>query len=121
MSRFRRTPSAVATAGATLPGVAADALPVRRTTSVGSYSIQSLESGATGDVLLLLHGLSGSGRWWSRNIPGLARDHRVMIPDLVGFGRTPLVGRVPGLAAMADLIAAWLLSLIHISSPRDTR
>src|SRR5690606_793883 len=78
----------------------------------GEYAVHWLEAGA-GDapVLVLLHGLSGSGRWWARNVPGLAEHHRVMIPDLVGYGRTPLVGRVPPLARMADLLAGWLDAL----------
>ena len=45
----------------------------------------------TGDPVLLLHG-SGPGvsAWanWQHNIPALARRHRVIAPDLVGFGYT---------------------------------
>ncbi len=45
----------------------------------------------TGDPVLLLHG-SGPGvsAWanWSRNIPALAERHRVVAPDIVGFGYT---------------------------------
>jgi pimeloyl-ACP methyl ester carboxylesterase len=111
MSAPRRfDPLTGARIAAPLPGPAKD-LPVHRKTKVDSYNIHSLESGTTGEVLLLLHGLSGSGRWWARNVPGLAREHRVVIPDLVGYGRTPLVGRVPGLPEMADLLAAWLDAL----------
>ena len=39
-----------------------------------------------GEPLVLLHGLSGSGRWWSRNVEALARHFCVYIVDLVGFG-----------------------------------
>ncbi|HEX6926024.1 MAG TPA: alpha/beta fold hydrolase [Longimicrobiaceae bacterium] len=77
-------------------------------TRVRGYDIHSLEAGSAGDPLVLLHGLSGSGRWWERNINGLATRHRVLIPDLVGYGRSPLAGRVPTLDAMADLLASWL-------------
>lgn len=41
-----------------------------------------------GEPLVLLHGLSGSTRWWSRNVPELARSHRVYTIDLIGFGRS---------------------------------
>lgn len=82
--------------------------PTRRRMAVGNYTIHWLESGDADEVLILLHGLSGSGRWWARNVPGLAQKHRVMIPDLVGYGRTPLVGRVPSLPRMADLLASWV-------------
>jgi pimeloyl-ACP methyl ester carboxylesterase len=38
--------------------------------------------------LLLLHGLSGSGRWWSRNVPALATSYRTYTVDLPGFGES---------------------------------
>lgn len=46
------------------------------------------ESVGAGRPLVLLHGLSGSTRWWSRNVPVLARRHRVFTIDLIGFGRS---------------------------------
>lgn len=39
-----------------------------------------------GPPLLLLHGLVGSGRFWGDAYDVLARDHRVIVPDLLGFG-----------------------------------
>jgi pimeloyl-ACP methyl ester carboxylesterase len=39
-----------------------------------------------GPPLLLIHGLSGSGRWWARNVQALAQHFRVYVIDLVGFG-----------------------------------
>jgi pimeloyl-ACP methyl ester carboxylesterase len=49
-----------------------------------------LEAGA-GDPVLLLHG-SGPGvsAWanWQKTIPGLAREFRVLAPDIVGYGAT---------------------------------
>lgn len=49
-----------------------------------------LEAG-TGDPVLLLHG-SGPGvsAWanWQHTIPGLAREYRVLAPDVVGYGST---------------------------------
>jgi pimeloyl-ACP methyl ester carboxylesterase len=41
-----------------------------------------------GPAIVLLHGLSGSARWWSRNVPALAVTHRVIALDLPGFGGT---------------------------------
>jgi pimeloyl-ACP methyl ester carboxylesterase len=40
----------------------------------------------SGPPLILIHGLSGSGRWWSRNVAALAAEHRVYAIDLPGFG-----------------------------------
>lgn len=108
---MRRSTSAAERPLRTTPRVAAESAeipPTRRRIAVGHYTIHWLEAGEADDVLVLLHGLSGSGRWWARNVPGLARRHRVMIPDLVGYGRSPLAGRVPSLPQMADLLAAWL-------------
>ncbi len=40
--------------------------------------------------LVLLHGGIGTGRYhWQKSIDGLARRHRVHLPDLPGHGRTP--------------------------------
>ncbi|WP_162261024.1 MULTISPECIES: alpha/beta fold hydrolase [unclassified Nocardioides] len=48
-----------------------------------------------GPPLVLLHGLGGTWRNWEANIPALARRHRVIAPDLPGFGDSePYAGRV---------------------------
>ena len=39
-----------------------------------------------GEPLILIHGLCGSGRWWSRNVDALAQHFCVYAVDLVGFG-----------------------------------
>lgn len=45
------------------------------------------ESGpAPSDVVLLLHGWPTSSHLWRNVMPGLARTHRVIAPDLPGFG-----------------------------------
>ena len=41
---------------------------------------------ASGKALLFVHGLSGSWPNWLENIPYFAREHRVIAPDLPGFG-----------------------------------
>ena len=47
------------------------------------------EDVGTGPPLILLHGLAGSARWWSRNIPRSRSSHRVIAIDLPGFGASP--------------------------------
>ena len=65
---------------------AADPLPIeRRHVQVGSACIYYQVVGA-GEPLVLIHGLSGSGRWWTRNVSPLAQQFRVHIVDLIGFG-----------------------------------
>jgi pimeloyl-ACP methyl ester carboxylesterase len=82
--------------------------PVRelKRTAIGEFEIQSEHSGA-GAPIVLLHGLSGSRRWWRYNEPILARSYRVHVPELVGFGGSR-AGRQPKVPEMAAVVAAWL-------------
>lgn len=47
-----------------------------------------VEQAGQGEPVLLLHGFCCSSFTWREVIPGLARDHRVIAPDLPGFGYT---------------------------------
>jgi len=42
-----------------------------------------------GPVLLFLHGITGSRRYFDRKVRPLERDYRLVIPDLLGFGLSP--------------------------------
>jgi pimeloyl-ACP methyl ester carboxylesterase len=42
----------------------------------------------TGDVVLLLHGLGATGDYFGSLYADLCRNHRLLIPDLLGFGRS---------------------------------
>src|SRR5215216_1081227 len=61
----------------------------------------------SGPPLILLHGLSGSGRWWSRNVPVFSHSFRTYTVDLPGFGESRRV-RWSRLDDTADRIADWL-------------
>jgi pimeloyl-ACP methyl ester carboxylesterase len=52
--------------------------------------------------VVLVHGLSGSRRWWSRNIPALEKDYRVFVLELPGFGaaRAQKILDLPTLGAL---------------------
>lgn len=80
----------------------------RVVTRIGDHEVHSVEYGAGERVLLLLHGLSGSSRWWARNVAELSRDCRVVVPDLIGFGRSRPAGRLPKLQEVAALMAEWV-------------
>ncbi len=41
-----------------------------------------------GPTILLVHGMAGSSRTWREVMPALARDHRVVAPDLLGHGES---------------------------------
>jgi pimeloyl-ACP methyl ester carboxylesterase len=42
-----------------------------------------------GPVLLFLHGITGSRRYFEKKVRPLERDYRLVIPDLLGFGLSP--------------------------------
>jgi pimeloyl-ACP methyl ester carboxylesterase len=39
--------------------------------------------------VLVVHGITGSHRYWTPRIAPLARTHRLLLPDLPGFGQSP--------------------------------
>jgi len=65
------------------------------------------DSAGQGTPIVLIHGLSGSGRWWRRNVPALSASHRVYVLDLAGYGQA-YRQRSLGVRDAAELIAAWL-------------
>jgi pimeloyl-ACP methyl ester carboxylesterase len=61
-----------------------------------------------GEPLVLVHGLSGSTRWWRRNLPALASRARVYLLDLPGFGAMSRSRGRFALAEAADWLYAWM-------------
>jgi len=59
----------------------------------------------TGDPVVLLHGLGNSSLVWRRVITGLAGSHRVVAPDLPGFGHSSPVRSDRLLDAYVDFVA----------------
>lgn len=80
-----------------------DIQPVEHTIAVGGYPVRYLVAGA-GEPVVLIHGLSGSGLWWRRNVAALAARHAVFLVDLPGFGA---MRRSPQPFAL-DTAMAWL-------------
>ncbi len=74
-----------------------------RTDAQGDLPVVSEDLGE-GPPLILLHGLGGSARWWSRNLSALARSRRVIAVDLPGFGASPRGQRLD-LAEVVDQLA----------------
>jgi pimeloyl-ACP methyl ester carboxylesterase len=60
---------------------------VKRQAKVGPLTVH-YEVAGEGPAVVLIHGLSGSGRWWMYNVPVLAQQYQVYNVDLVGFGRS---------------------------------
>lgn len=58
-----------------------------------------------GRTLLLLHGAQGNWSHWRANIEALSRCHRVIVPDMPGFGWSGDL-QEPGLAGLANALSA---------------
>ncbi|WP_425148110.1 alpha/beta fold hydrolase [Deinococcus sp.] len=75
----------------------------------GPHRLSYRRSGQ-GSPLVLLHGLSGSGRWWRFNLPALEAVRSVYVVELAGFGAARRQ-RSLGVRAAARLLAQWLDAL----------
>jgi pimeloyl-ACP methyl ester carboxylesterase len=84
--------------------------PRMRQTRIDAFRIQSEHLGS-GPAVVLLHGLSGSHRWWRFTAPALARRYSVHIPELVGFGGSRRADRQPDIPEMSDVMAEWVRQL----------
>ncbi len=79
----------------------------RREVQVGQYTMYYQVTGE-GEPLVLVHGLSGSLRWWRRNVPALAEHYRVYLIDLPGFGMMRHFPRRLALDEVADGLVTWI-------------
>ena len=70
--------------------------------------LHGIEFGGEGQLVLLVHGLSGSAVNWVDVADSLKAYGKVMAPELPGFGRTPPAGRRPSLEAQAELLAEFI-------------
>lgn len=59
---------------------------VRHRILVGAELYLSVADQGRGSVVVLLHGIPGSGLSWLAVAERLAETHRVLVPDLLGFG-----------------------------------
>lgn len=78
---------------------------IRQLAKVGPLTVH-YEVAGEGPAVVLIHGLSGSGRWWMYNIPTLAQRYRVYNVDVVGFGRSR--GQRLVLRDAGKWLAEWL-------------
>ena len=54
---------------------------------VDGHRIAYLEQGE-GAPLILLHGIPMSGLLWRKILPQLAQTHRVIVPDMLNYGKS---------------------------------
>ena len=77
-----------------------------RTIDAGGVRFFVRESGA-GDPILLLHGFPQTGECWRRVAELLSETHRVIVPDLPGFGRSSAPPAYDA-ASVATILAEFL-------------
>ncbi|CAN5525136.1 alpha/beta hydrolase [soil metagenome] len=83
----------------------------QRVSEVGDRFISYIDEGQ-GDVVVLLHGIPTWGFLWHELIAPLSRTHRVLAPDLAGFGFSDKSDRFDrSIARQAELIDHWLARL----------
>ncbi|HTS91301.1 MAG TPA: alpha/beta fold hydrolase, partial [Stellaceae bacterium] len=71
-----------------------------------------LEAGK-GELVLLLHGYAQTSHMWRPLIPLLARTHRIVAPDLRGFGASSKPEQGYDKKTMAEDVHALAVSLGH--------
>lgn len=76
---------------------------------VGDATIE-LEDSGRGEPVLFLHGFPTTGRLWKHVTPAIAaKGYRVLVPDLVGYGRSICPpGAEPDMASQAR----WMIGLL---------
>lgn len=82
-----------------------------KTIEIDGNAIRYIEGGTSGENLLLIHGLGASAERWEHVIPRFAKNYRVLVPDLIGFGLSdkPLVDYTPDY--LSDFIRKFLKKL----------
>ncbi len=71
-----------------------------------------------GRPVVLVHGLGGSARWWRSTTAELGRDHRVIVPELPGFGygrgrrRFALGDAAPVLGGLVERLGGGRVDLV---------
>ncbi len=83
----------------------------RREVKIGGRRVRYQVAGQ-GEPVVLVHGLSGSTRWWRLTLPVLARRYQVYLVDLPGFGAMARNGRF-ALAEAADWLVYWMRA-VHL-------
>jgi 2-hydroxy-6-oxonona-2,4-dienedioate hydrolase len=73
---------------------------------VGGWAIHGWEAG-DGPPVVLVHGLGVSGRYLLPTARALARDFRVLVPDLPGFGASTRPPRPLRLAELSGLLGRF--------------
>lgn len=70
------------------------------------------DPGDSGDPLVLLHGFGPSAPWqWTKQVDALAEGHRLVVPNLLWFGKSTDPAREYGLIRQAEVVAGLVEQL----------
>ena len=70
-----------------------------------------LKETGTEDPLIVLHGFGGDALWtWANNMPALAKDRPVLIPDMLWFGQSSSLAQ-PSLSAQVSALQLVIAEL----------
>jgi pimeloyl-ACP methyl ester carboxylesterase len=78
---------------------------MERTTIDAGGKVSVLDHGGSGPLIVCVHGLEGSAYNWNLVAPHLAETHRVVAPDLSGFGYTDPIDDDSTVERNAELVA----------------
>jgi pimeloyl-ACP methyl ester carboxylesterase len=83
---------------------------VRDVTGDGAFGLHYEEAG-DGPSLLLLHAFPLDGRMWHSQVASLSAEHRVVVPDMPGFGKGRLPDGTPSIDDLANAIVKHCASI----------
>jgi pimeloyl-ACP methyl ester carboxylesterase len=78
-----------------------------RYATVGAHRVAYWDQG-TGPLVVLVHGLGEHAGYWTQTVQALAKTHRVIALDLLGYGRSDKPATGYGMRAQAQLILGLL-------------
>jgi pimeloyl-ACP methyl ester carboxylesterase len=91
-------------------------MPEAQYITVGDLKTRYWALGDKGTAVVLIHGLGGSADVWMHNVQALASQHRLYVPDLVGFGGSDQPGPSFSPFDYARFLDEFM-SLLHIDRP----
>jgi pimeloyl-ACP methyl ester carboxylesterase len=89
---------------------------VTRSVVVLGRRVNVVDTGGDKPPLLFVHGLGGTWQNWLLNIPAFMAEHRVVAPDLPGFGRSEMPGAPISIQGFAHALDA-LCDELEVEAP----
>ncbi len=84
---------------------------LQRVTEIGDRFVSYVDQGS-GDPIILIHGIPTWGYLWHRLLPVLSDRHRLLVPDLLGFGFSDKSDRFDrSIHAQACMVEQWMDAL----------